>query len=80
MNNNPILYQRMIIDNRATKPGNWLMISINKFQHTKFKWKNFERTKAFAFFPLYVEHSKWSTTVGLNLHWINIELTRHRSN
>lgn len=42
MNNLDLQYQKLlrdILDNRATKSGDWLMISINKFQHTKFKLK-----------------------------------------
>ena len=73
-----ILYQKMIVDKRGTSPGNWLMFSVHDFKRNLFKYKRFDRAGGYAFFPLYLEKSKHSTTFGINLIWINLELTKHR--
>lgn len=72
-----IIWQKMLIDKRATQPGNWLMISINNGRRNPFKWKKFDRVSAYSFFPFYLEKSKWSKIFGLNLIWVNVELIKH---
>jgi hypothetical protein len=73
----PIIYQKMLIDKRATQPGNWLMLSIHTSKRRPFKWKKFDRVSGYAFFPFYLELSKRSKTFGINLIWINLEIIKH---
>jgi hypothetical protein len=73
----PIIYQKMLIDKRATQPGNWLMFSISTSKRRPFKWKRFDRVSGYAFFPFYVELSKWSKIFGINLIWVNLEIHKH---
>lgn len=73
----PIIYQKMLIDKRGTQPGNWVAFSIHISRRRPFKWKKFDRVSAYAFFPFYVELSKWSKIFGINLIWINFEIQKH---
>lgn len=73
----PIIYQKMLIDKRGTQPGNWFMFSIHTLKRRPFKWKRFDRVSGYAFFPFYVELSKWSKIFGINLIWINLEIHKH---
>jgi len=72
-----IVFQKMIVDNRDTKPGNWILFSINKAKRSLFKYKKFERVSAYAFFPFYIELSQYSKIYGINLLFVNIEIHRH---
>jgi len=72
-----IVFQKMIVDNRDTKPGNWIMFSIYKAKRNLFKYKKFERVSAYSFFPFYCELSNRSKIYGINLFLINFEIHRH---
>lgn len=70
----PVVYQKFLFDNRGTKPGDWLMLSI--YKHNEYwNWKsNINYYKS----PIsFLSYNKWHFEIGLCIGKYSITLNRH---